>query len=222
MDCFNDFCIACDKESHNGGAYCSQACRMADLERASAMDAASPSSTKSRTYSGSSSNHQQSPKSTGPNTRPTSSYFSSLSSYNNSADPVPRSLTPSSSRSSLSSTMSTLSNYSREALTERAQAELQSYYSSFDKVKQSKRRMYFGNVSLKARCLHDLMQTQPASICVLCRLGRNGMFQRSIMDEYFVHIALYCTAEITQDGWIKASQTSHEEEEHAFIERIRF
>ncbi|KAK0793863.1 hypothetical protein LTR33_007176, partial [Friedmanniomyces endolithicus] len=33
MDCFHDFCLACDKESN--GPYCSQACRMADLERAS-------------------------------------------------------------------------------------------------------------------------------------------------------------------------------------------
>nr|POF16354.1 hypothetical protein CFP56_23872 [Quercus suber] len=61
MDCFNDFCIACDKESHNGGAYCSQTCRLADLERASAADAASPSSIKSRSYSSSGSSHRQSP-----------------------------------------------------------------------------------------------------------------------------------------------------------------
>ena len=34
MDCFQDFCLACDKQCTEG-SYCSQACRLAELERAS-------------------------------------------------------------------------------------------------------------------------------------------------------------------------------------------
>ncbi|KAI9749182.1 MAG: hypothetical protein M1815_002712 [Lichina confinis] len=35
MGCFPDFCLACDRQT-TGGPYCSQACRLTDLERGSA------------------------------------------------------------------------------------------------------------------------------------------------------------------------------------------
>lgn len=45
MDVFNEFCLECDRQTISG-PYCSQACRLADLERASACcsSASSPSS----------------------------------------------------------------------------------------------------------------------------------------------------------------------------------
>ncbi|KAF2864124.1 hypothetical protein K470DRAFT_254458 [Piedraia hortae CBS 480.64] len=42
MECFHDFCLACDKES--SGPYCSQACRLADQDKGSAPS--SPSTNK--------------------------------------------------------------------------------------------------------------------------------------------------------------------------------
>lgn len=175
MECFNDFCLACDKQSPHGGAYCSQACRLADLETANATMTTSPSSTFHRAYSTPGSAYQTystsgsayqtystsgsgfhnhstpgsgyqlphahsfSPKSTGPSSRPTSSYFPLQYSHADAAS-VPRALTPSSSRTSLSSTMSTSISSTQGGLSERAKAELRSYYNSFDKVKESKRR----------------------------------------------------------------------------------
>lgn len=35
LDWSPDFCLTCDRQSVSGGAYCSQSCRLADLERAS-------------------------------------------------------------------------------------------------------------------------------------------------------------------------------------------
>ena len=37
-----DFCLTCDKQTHEG-PYCSQTCRSADLDRASALSTAAPS-----------------------------------------------------------------------------------------------------------------------------------------------------------------------------------
>ena len=34
LDWSPDFCLTCDRQSVSGGAYCSQSCRLADLERA--------------------------------------------------------------------------------------------------------------------------------------------------------------------------------------------
>ena len=55
-----------------------------------------------------------------------------------SAQSYDKSLTPSSSRTSLSSTTSLSSNGT--SLTKKARAELQDYYSSFDKTRAAKRR----------------------------------------------------------------------------------
>ena len=37
MEWSHDFCLACDRQTIDGETYCSQACRLADLERASSL-----------------------------------------------------------------------------------------------------------------------------------------------------------------------------------------
>lgn len=166
MDWSPDFCLACDRQS-SGGAYCSQACRLADIERAgsepvSPMSSAPPASWASSclgTGSGfclppavnfaayKSSNMATSPASC--RTSSTSSaqpwYLSNpvprsqASSTSNFQAPSTRALTPSSSRSSLSSTRSSPTQEGQ--LSDQARNELRGYASSFDQVRDWKRRM---------------------------------------------------------------------------------
>lgn len=153
MDCFQDVCLGCDNLVTDG-SYCTEVCRLIELEKASA-----PSSPLSPT-------HQPSWASSGFGTgsayvlapaykfpepargysqpsatedrRPQSSYFmrSSKDSQHESQQSQ-RSLTPSSSRSSLSSTMS---NSNAPAITEQAKQELQEYFNAFDHTRAAKRR----------------------------------------------------------------------------------
>jgi hypothetical protein len=154
MDCFQDFCLACDKQST--GTYCSQSCRLADLERATPSTPSSPltssqeaqprlswSSTKSSTGSA----YILSPafelkestaaQRTSPENRTQSSYFMRCYSEDTSTQ---RALTPSSSRSSLSSTTSEYQVASNGVLSPQARSELDSYFSSFSRAKATKRR----------------------------------------------------------------------------------
>ncbi|KAF2720781.1 hypothetical protein K431DRAFT_304032 [Polychaeton citri CBS 116435] len=117
MDCFQDFCLACDSACSEG-PYCSQACRLADIERSSGSTTpTSPS-------------YVRTPSSK----RAETSYFSQSLSQD------PRALTPSSSRSSLSSNSSSPNQASSQSLSYQAQHQLQGYYSSFDQTRAAKRR----------------------------------------------------------------------------------
>ena len=157
MDCFHDFCLACDRES-TSGLYCSQACRLADLEKAS-----SPSSPTSPAFphnqsswassrSGTGSGYILAPAykfpdrapsysqpTAGEEKRPQSSYFmrSSPKESPRSSHERQRSLTPSSSRSSLSSNMSSSNS---TTISEQAKQELQEYFNAFDQTRSAKRR----------------------------------------------------------------------------------
>jgi len=152
MDCFHDFCVACDKEAN--GTYCSQTCRMADLEKASL--AAQPSSTSGST----SAETRLSWSSISPgsayalqpaydfthNSGSQSAHIGigSQTSYFmwHSDDPSnQRSLTPSTSRSSLSSTISNGSTTANRGISEQSHQELaEKYYSSFLRAKAPHRR----------------------------------------------------------------------------------
>lgn len=159
MDCFHDFCLACDRES-TGGPYCSQACRLADLERATASPPCSPTSpsTPSHTRWASQSSGFSSAFVLAPaynfqerspyeahsreQSRPQSSYFmrSPAQKTYDEAAALQRCLTPSSSRTSLSSTTSVISAGTTSGMTAQAKAELQDYFSSFAQAKAAKRR----------------------------------------------------------------------------------
>ncbi|KAM0711669.1 hypothetical protein Q7P35_001036 [Cladosporium inversicolor] len=129
MDCFQDFCLACDKQCE--GSYCSQSCRLADLERAPQSGCSSPST------------EHASWESTHPGYVLTPAYnFTervdkrlSTSSASSTNGPT---LSPSSSRTSLSSASS--SSPSGTGLSKQARAALQDYFSSFDQTRAAKRR----------------------------------------------------------------------------------
>lgn len=152
MDCFQDFCLFCDRESPDG-AYCSQQCKLADLERgnnSSPTSPVSPTSTQAErnwdspyklapayTFQ----QQQRTPgytSTTSQSTRPRSSYFM----WNPSMEPstCDRQLTPSSSRTSLSSASSTSSAMASSGISSQAKQQLQDYFSSFDQARAAKRR----------------------------------------------------------------------------------
>ncbi|KAK4944278.1 hypothetical protein LTR66_014524, partial [Elasticomyces elasticus] len=146
--------------------YCSQACRLADLEKAGASTPTSPFSTSSSCEflpwtssalgTGSAfvlppaidfSNYSNmertlvTPTSTRTADHDRTSYFAQPHT-SQSAQTVATAygLTPSSSRTSLSSTISTASTLSKDGLSEQARLELQQYVSSFDRTRDWKRR----------------------------------------------------------------------------------
>lgn len=171
MDCFHDFCLACDKSSTTG-PYCSQACRLADLDRGGSSSSPTTSSFSSTPISPSAPSgaspagsayvlsppfdfasqkrseraetvHGRSPKCgyfmrTLPSSRqvrPASSTY----------PPSQCILTPSSSRTSLTSSTSsddappTPSGH-RSGLSQQARLELEDYFNSFEQAKGNKRR----------------------------------------------------------------------------------
>ncbi|EMF08506.1 uncharacterized protein SEPMUDRAFT_152152 [Sphaerulina musiva SO2202] len=132
MDCFQDFCLHCDRDSPDG-PYCSQHCKLADLERSNPSSPTSTASQSGRFWTQSASLSSS---------RPQSSYLAWSQSDKQMMDA--RQLTPSSSRTSLSSassrtttttTTTTSGSYSTEA-----KAQLNDYFSSFDQAKAAKRR----------------------------------------------------------------------------------
>jgi len=163
-----DFCLVCDRQISEG-AYCSQACRLAELEKGRSSEPATPglhfSTSASSTSSYASSTlvnpsgfylppavnftaykaptRLDSPPAS-PGYRSSangSSYFNQPSSSQAPADNGPkRSLSPSSSRSSLSS-MSMTSSQSNQGLSAQAADELRGYMSAFDHVRDIKRRL---------------------------------------------------------------------------------
>jgi len=158
MDCFHDFCLGCDRESANG-PYCSQSCRLADLERATTSPPSSPTSpslARSRSTSQSTTSpaayvlapaykfQERSPYDSHPReeSRPQTSYFMqspARNQYDDTGAPQ-RCLTPSSSRTSLSSTSSVTSAASPGGISAQAKLELQNYFNSFEQAKAAKRR----------------------------------------------------------------------------------
>lgn len=148
MDCFHDFCLACDRESRSG-PYCSQACRLADLEKASPPHSPTYSSFSSQSTASSgfgiASGYVLAPpykfpqRATGSQpasstaSRPQSSSIDSKRPY----QLQQRSLTPSSSRSSLSSNTSTSNG---TVISQQARQELQEYFDSFAASRASRRR----------------------------------------------------------------------------------
>ncbi|KAM3420950.1 hypothetical protein BST61_g4182 [Cercospora zeina] len=128
MDCLQDFCLHCDRDSPDG-PYCSQKCKLADLEQSNASSPPSPTPHAERNWTQMPHNDAAPPSSS---TRPRSSYFLYAQ------QPAERHLTPSSSRTSLTSTSSystASGGYSTEA-----KAQLNDYFSSLDQAKAAKRR----------------------------------------------------------------------------------
>lgn len=142
MDCFLDFCLACDKQTLEG-LYCSQACRLADLEKAGSSGPASPSTPSSPESESWQPFHQTRnsgfslPQSFDFNAPRTTNQSSQTHSARGSAEKV---LSPSTSRTSLSSAMSNASGQTSPTMSETVQNELQGYVSSFDAVRELKRR----------------------------------------------------------------------------------
>lgn len=145
-----DYCLACDKQTQ-GDAYCSQVCRLVDLEASSDWSGpTSPTMGSSSKASTSFAFHLQPAidflayKSTFPPfssaaNPATSSLSSRFTSHTAAQVAATKTLTPSSSSSSLSSTKSVSSQVSQ--LTEQARNELLGYTNAFDHVRNWKRRM---------------------------------------------------------------------------------
>jgi len=155
MDWSPDFCLACDKQT-DGNVYCSEACRLAEYEKASNAGSTASSPMSSRGHV------------SWPTTRPTNNGFYMEPAYNFSkaqpygTTPSPRTttfyqlsrpqsspvnfssrsvLTPSSSQSSLFSMQSTSSTASEPAqLSDESKRALRAYASSFDQSRYSRRQ----------------------------------------------------------------------------------
>lgn len=138
-----DYCLVCDRQIV-GGAYCSQACRLAELDQLS--DSGSPTTTgDAHAAMGTDATRLQPPLGNDSTTAPPAPMFSQRI-----TSPVhvplavsqcpPRALlTPSSSQTSLSSLQSSSSQSS--PLSDRVRDELRDYASCFDQVRDWKRRL---------------------------------------------------------------------------------
>lgn len=137
-----DFCLVCDQQTSGAGPYCSQSCRLADLDQNASESSlssypvylSSKSTLQPNTSSVSSTQSRSSTVSRQPIGKRSSSSFSSTSSNEQSS-----SLTSTSSQTSLSSLTSTLSPSA--ALSNQVRHELQDYSKSFDQVRDWKRRL---------------------------------------------------------------------------------
>lgn len=145
------YCFACDKQTQ-GDLYCSQSCRLADMESSSDWSKPpTPTTTTSSSEVNRGTGFYLSPAinfsvykpsnalfpfATSHTTSSPASYFPSYTSAQSTAT---KTLTSSSSSSSLSSTQSVSSQTSH--LSEQARNELLGYTNSFDNVRNWKRRM---------------------------------------------------------------------------------
>ncbi|OJD22340.1 hypothetical protein ACJ73_06311 [Blastomyces percursus] len=147
-----DFCLVCDRQTL-GAAYCSQACRLAEMDGcASAADSepSSPTTTTAaspwtaRAHQRQRQHQHPSALHLGPAIDFSGYKFPGSSSSSSSTPSMPSSsssrqrLSPSSSQTSLSSLHSVSSNSS--SLSGQARSELENYSGSFDKVRDWKRR----------------------------------------------------------------------------------
>lgn len=162
MDWSPDYCLSCDRQiSQSGhGAYCSQSCRLADLERASCNSGSSSPQTApvsswqnsntgaafylpppyifpamSRRQSGSPA-ASPAPRSPLSSTPPPNHYSTSPYANNRTSQ-----LYTSPSRTSLSSLNSYNGQQEPAVLSDKVKSELRDYASSFDHVRDWKRRM---------------------------------------------------------------------------------
>jgi hypothetical protein len=154
MDCFADFCLSCDRQT-NGTPFCSQACRLAELDHSSPSLPISPSDSYSERAAHRSpqparsgfylppafdfSSHRTSPLSR--SKRP-----ASLSVARRTTNPPTlqnnSSLSPTSSQASLSSIKTTQSHHAK--LSQQAEHDLKEYARSFDQVRTLRRRISLG------------------------------------------------------------------------------
>ncbi|KAK4228467.1 hypothetical protein QBC38DRAFT_474912 [Podospora fimiseda] len=127
FDWDNQFCLGCDKQTE-GSTYCSESCRIADYEKTS------PPSPNFSNMS------QQ------------KFYLNPVYEFSNAnANATTRTLTPSSSHTSLNSlisnsstksTSSTTSTKQQQEMAERSAKELRAYARSFESVRLQRRRSY--------------------------------------------------------------------------------
>ena len=153
----HDYCLACDKQT-DSETYCSQSCRLADLEKSSNWSGSASPTTPTWTASESTKGSgfylspafnfaaYKAPQSTHDwpaSDQPASSQTSYFSATNTTPNASSRTLSPSSSRSSLSSTTTTSSSSStpQNPLSEQARSELRGYTNSFDSTRNWRRRM---------------------------------------------------------------------------------
>ncbi|KAJ4419529.1 hypothetical protein N0V85_000970 [Neurospora sp. IMI 360204] len=125
------FCLTCDKQTDDSAVYCSESCRLADYE------------TNSASSSGPSSPSLNGPSFNWSFDKPTSSSNKSYLSPYNSSTQSSRTLSPSSSHTSLCSMKSTSSaglSHSHSSMSEKAARELQAYAHSFESVRLQRRR----------------------------------------------------------------------------------
>jgi hypothetical protein len=163
MEWSPDFCLSCDRQISDG-AYCSQACRLADLEKAGTAEQASTARLSSSASSSSSSTSSNAgfhlppavnfaafkapstsrgfdlaPASPQYYTAANGSYYTSpaANTVAVSSRPQQRNLSPSSSRSSLSSSSA---SQSASGISVQAANQLSGYVRSFDQVRDIRRR----------------------------------------------------------------------------------
>lgn len=135
-----DFCLVCDQQISGGGAYCSQSCRLADLDQQSSVDSVSSYSIfLSSKPSMQSKVSVSTPARKGGRPSLRTSASSSSSSSTSSQDHA-SSLPSTSSQTSLSSLTNTLPSPS-VALSNQVRHELQDYTKCFDPVRDWKRRL---------------------------------------------------------------------------------
>ncbi|KAF5248019.1 hypothetical protein FAUST_425 [Fusarium austroamericanum] len=149
----HSFCLACDKQVQSSSdAYCSESCRLADFEKtsttssqASSPGLTSPSCQWSSSSKSSSSGFYLSPAYDFSNAKPYGSRHMSqptFKPYGAESTANNRSLTPSSSHSSLCSLQSTSTTGEQSQLSDKARKELRAYAVSFDSVRTQRRRSY--------------------------------------------------------------------------------
>jgi predicted nucleic acid-binding Zn ribbon protein len=151
MEWSHDFCLTCDRQIPEG-TYCSQACRLAELEKAGRNETSTSTLSSSASSSNSSSHGFYLPPaynfsavkapspSRGFDVASSPHYYANAHNYfatsPTTAQSQQRSLTPSSSRSSLQSTAS----QSSSGISLQAAYQLNGYVRSFDQVRETKRR----------------------------------------------------------------------------------
>lgn len=127
MDCFQDFCLVCDKQC-DGAVYCSQSCRLADLENANRSALPSPASSNGSAWSAALLERM-------------AAEALQVAAQKSRTQTVKRAMTElqrdnrSTSRLSVTTTSTSIAGF-----TEQAHLELQEYFSSFDQTRATKRR----------------------------------------------------------------------------------
>ena len=145
-----DFCLTCDRQT-SGEAYCSQACRLADLDALASPTRSEPSSPTHPTSSASGLPPAPSPTAgfflppafdfaayrrptPPPSSRPSSSGSASAAGYASDGSTTSHMYTPTSSRIAAS-------RQQEEGLSPQTKSELREYINSFDPVRRYKRRL---------------------------------------------------------------------------------